>query len=154
MKRILVLGLLVWLGYPMQATRLSSPEGYWKTIDDSSGKAKSIVKIWKENGRLKGRIEKLFVEPGEDPDPKCEECTGVRKNQKILGMEFLWRFIPEEGRWVDGKILDPENGKIYHCSLEVLDGGKKLKVFGYIKIIFKIGRSQIWLRTDRSALDS
>ncbi len=48
--------------------------------------------------------------------------------------------------WKDGSILDPKNGKTYHCQLKVTDQGKKLKVFGYIRIIFKIGRTQVWLK--------
>jgi len=124
-----------------------TPVGYWKTIDDKTGEAKSIVKIWvAKDGTLKGRIEKVFPKEGEDPNPKCDKCKGDRKDKPVLGMEFLWGFNGEGAVWKNGEVLDPENGKIYSCQLEVIENGKKLKVFGYIRIIFKIGRSQIWLR--------
>ena len=61
-------------------------------------------------------------------------------------MEFLWGLEGAGAVWKNGQALDPENGKVYNCQLEVIENGKKLKVFGYIRIIFKIGRSQIWLR--------
>jgi uncharacterized protein (DUF2147 family) len=126
-----------------------TPVGLWKTIDDKTGEVKSIVKIWtSEDGTLKGRIEKIFPKEGEDPNPKCDKCKGDKKDQPILGMEFLWGFSGEGVEWKNGKVLDPENGKIYNCQLEVIDNGKKLKVFGYIKILFKIGRSQIWHREE------
>ncbi len=131
-----------------------SPEGYWKTIDDKTGNLKSIVRIWKENGKLKGRILKIFPKEGEDPDPVCDKCKGDLKNQKTIGMVFMWGFFREANKWIEGEIVDPENGKQYHCQIYTVKNGKELKVFGYIRIIFKIGRTQTWIRTDKSALDS
>ena len=64
-------------------------------------------------------------------------------------MEFMWGFEGSGSNWQKGKILDPENGNIYNCKLEVVENGKKMKVFGFIKLLVKIGRTQIWLRTDK-----
>jgi len=126
-----------------------TPVGYWKTIDDKTSEVKSIVKIWlDQDGTLKGRIEKIFPKPGEDPNPVCDKCKGDKKDQPVLGMEFLWGFKGSGSEWGSGQVLDPENGKVYNCQLEVIDDGRKLKVFGYIRLIFKIGRSQIWLRVE------
>ncbi len=126
-----------------------SPVGFWKTIDDKTSEVKSIVKIWiAPDGTLKGRIEKIFPKPGEDPNPKCDKCKGDKKDKPVLGMEFMWGFTGSGSKWVEGDILDPENGKIYRCQVEVIENGKKLKVFGYIRIIFKIGRSQTWIREE------
>ncbi len=124
-----------------------SPEGYWKTIDDKTNEVKSIVKIWKHtDGTLKGRVEKIFPKPGKDPNPLCKKCKGDKKDKPVLGMEFMWGFHGEGSTWHDGNILDPENGKTYHCQLSVTNGGQKLKVYGYVRVIFKIGRTQTWLR--------
>lgn len=123
-----------------------SAEGFWKTVDDETNEVESIVKLWVEKGELKGKIVKIFPKPGEDPDPVCDKCKGKLKDVRIIGMNFMWGFKKEKDKWVEGKIVDPDNGKTYHCQLVLTDGGKKLKVFGYIRIIFKIGRSQIWLR--------
>lgn len=136
----------------VQAEELSA-EGYWKTFDDDTKELESIVKLWIENDELKGKVAKLFPKPDEDPDPKCDKCKGKWKDKPILGMEFLWGFLKAENEWRDGKILDPENGKTYHCRIRVAEGGKELKVFGYIKIIFKIGRTQTWLRAEEKDLD-
>ena len=46
-----------------------------------------------------------------------------------------------------GMILDPDNGKTYHSKLQLIDGGKKLNVRGYIGIPL-LGRSQVWLREE------
>lgn len=155
MKKKMIYLLMVFLFFLVNNTAQAeyfSPEGYWKTFDDDTHELESIVKLWIEKGKLMGRIVKLFPKPDEDPDPVCDKCPGKRKDMKILGMIFLWGFSRDEDRWVDGKILDPENGKTYHCRVEVVEDGKKMKVFGYIKIIFKIGRTQTWIRTDKEAL--
>ena len=127
----------------------SSPVGYWEVFDDKTHKIKSIAKLYLKEGRLFGRLVKLFPEPGEDPNPVCDKCKGKFKDQPIIGMEFMSNFKGNDGEWKDGKILDPENGKIYHCQLEIMENGQRLEVFGYIRVIVKIGRNQVWKRTTR-----
>lgn len=158
MKRIFNRLVVVWVIFLIcmggLAAQDSSPVGYWRTIDDVTGDVKSIVKIWVENDELMGKIEKTFPKPGEPENKKCEKCKGKFKNQPILGMVFLWGFSKKtESQWINGKVLDPNNGKIYNCKLEVVENGKKLKLFGYIKLLIKIGRSQIWIRTTADELD-
>ncbi|MCI0471916.1 MAG: DUF2147 domain-containing protein [Candidatus Aminicenantes bacterium] len=123
-----------------------SPEGFWKTVDDETKEVESIVKLWVEKGELKGKIVKIFPKPGEDPDPVCDKCSGKLKNVRVIGMNFMWAFQKAKNKWINGKIVDPDNGKTYNCQLEITDSGKKMEVFGYIKLIFKIGRSQTWIR--------
>lgn len=136
--------------FPLLSHSNNSIVGYWKTIDDATNEVKSIVKIYKtDNGLFAGEIVKIFPKPGEDPEPVCDKCTENFKNKPIIGLKFMWNFKQEKGKWVDGKILDPDNGKIYHCSLSLIENGEKLEVYGYIKIIFKIGRKQIWLKTEK-----
>lgn len=131
-----------------------SPEGYWKTIDDKTKEVKSIVKVWIDSGgKLNGQILKIFPKEGEDPDPVCDKCKGKLKDKKTLGMVFMWGFYRKGDKWVKGEIVDPENGKQYHCQAYTKKDGKELKVYGYIKLIFKIGRTQTWIRTDESALE-
>ena len=45
----------------------------------------------------------------------------------------------------DGKILDPDSGKIYDVKLELADGGRTLNVRGYLGIAL-LGRTQRWKR--------
>lgn len=116
--------------------------GKWKTIDDNTGKARSIVEIYKKGDKVFGKVVKLFREPGEDPDPICEECSGKKKNQKVIGMEIITDMVFDEddNEYDKGEILDPENGKLYDCKLWVEDG--KLKVRGYLYFLY---RTQTWL---------
>ncbi|NOZ00881.1 MAG: DUF2147 domain-containing protein [Deltaproteobacteria bacterium] len=124
-----------------------SPVGKWKTIDDDTGKPKSIVEIWERGGKVYGKILRLFRGPSEDQDPKCDKCEGFRKDKRIIGMTIMWGLSRDDDEWSGGKILDPDNGKIYRCYIEVQEGGKKLKVRGYIGISL-LGRTQYWLKVD------
>ena len=122
-----------------------SPTGLWKSIDDKTGKPKSLIRITEAGGELTGKIEKLFRDPDTDQNPKCDKCEGTNKAQPILGMTILTGLKKDGDEYNGGKILDPENGKLYSSKLSVTDNNKKLNVRGYIGMAF-IGRSQVWIR--------
>jgi len=141
MRKILIL-IIVVLPLLLTAENIS-PIGKWKTIDDESGEPKSIILIWEESGLLYGKIEFLFLEEDEDPDPVCDKCTDENKDQPILGMVIMKDFKQSGSKWKGGTILDPDNGKIYKCNIELIDNGNKLKVRGFIGISL-LGRTQYW----------
>ena len=61
----------------MPAAFAQSPVGTWRTIDDETGKPKSHVEIYEQNGKLYGKITKL-LNPSE-PNPTCKKCSGAKK---------------------------------------------------------------------------
>lgn len=124
-----------------------SAVGRWTTIDDETKKPKSVITIYEENGKLFGKIEKLFRDPKEEQNPVCDKCEGTLKDQPILGMVILRDLKKDDDEWTGGSILDPANGKTYKCKIAVEDGGKKLKVRGYIGMAL-IGRTQYWVRAE------
>jgi len=127
----------------------NSPVGYWKTIDDVTGKPKSILKIWQtSNGILYGQVVKIFPRPGYNQNELCTACRGERHNQRIVGMVILQglkQSSENPSEWSGGEVLDPLNGKTYRCFIQVIDNGQKLNVRGYIGISL-FGRTQTWLR--------
>lgn len=125
----------------------NSPVGLWKTIDDKSGKPKSLVRITDAGGELRGTVEKIFREASEDPNPKCEKCTDDRKDKPVIGMTIITGMKADGDHFAGGQILDPNNGKIYKSKMELEDKGKKLKVRGYIGVPV-LGRSQVWVREE------
>lgn len=131
--------LLLLLPLPI----LAQVTGRWVTIDDETGKKKSIVEITEANGVLSGRVVKLFREPSEDQDPVCKECdpTDDRFNKKVIGMEIIRNMKADGDEWEDGTILDPKNGSVYDCKIWLESG--KLQVRGYVAFFF---RTQTWVR--------
>ncbi|MCE9670503.1 DUF2147 domain-containing protein [Myxococcus stipitatus] len=123
----------------------NGPTGRWTTIDDETKKPKSVIVIYEENGKLFGKIEKLFRDPKEDQNPVCDKCEGSLKGQPIIGMTILQNLKKDDDEWTGGSILDPANGKTYKCKIALEDGGKKLKVRGYIGMSL-LGRTQHWVR--------
>ena len=91
------------------ASAQSTPVGLWKTIDDESGKEKSLVRIQEANGQLTGTIEK-FLDPATKPDVKCDLCSDERKGKPILGMQILRGLKPtdDKARWGRRRNLGPQ----------------------------------------------
>lgn len=118
--------------------------GRWKTIDDKTGKVKSIVEISKAaNGTYSGKVvEVLYSERG--PNPVCDKCSGSNKNKPVKGMTILWNLKADgANEWSGGTILDPANGKTYKSKAELQAGGNKLDVSGCVAFIC---RAQTWVR--------
>lgn len=129
-----------------------SPVGVWKTIDDETGKPKSLVEISESNGVITGKVVKLFRKPEDDQNPKCDKCSGDKKDKPIIGLEILWGMQKKnETEWASGEIMDPKKGKTYSCKMEIIENGQKLKVRGFLGISL-LGRTQVWEReTSNSA---
>ncbi len=125
----------------------TSPIGLWKNIDDASGKPRALIRIAESNGTLQGKIEKVFPGPSEDRNPKCKKCEGALKNVPVIGLVILSGLKKDGAEYTGGKILDPDNGKVYSAKIQMTDAGKKLNVRGYVGVSM-LGRSQIWLRQE------
>jgi uncharacterized protein (DUF2147 family) len=118
--------------------------GKWKTIDDETGKVKSIIELYEHEGKINGRIQKLFLEPKDDPNPVCSKCSSndKRYNKPIIGMVVLENLVKKGNEYTDGTILDPQNGKTYSCKVWLENG--ELKVRGYWGFLY---RTQTWIPT-------
>ena len=87
------------------------PTGRWTTIDDATGKSKSVVEIYQaRDGSYAGKVVEV-LDTKEGPNPLCIKCTGGNKDKPIKGMVILWGLKPDgSGHWSGGRVLDPENG--------------------------------------------
>jgi len=128
-----------------QGTAQNSPVGKWQTIDDATGKPKSIVTIWEESGKLFAKIDEVLNADADNPNHLCIHCQGDLKDKPEVGLRILWDMKKDGDEWSGGKILDPHNGKVYRCTISLEDSGRKLKVRGFIGISL-IGRTQYWTR--------
>jgi uncharacterized protein (DUF2147 family) len=118
-----------------------TPIGVWKNLDDEDGREKSHIEVYEKNGKLFGKVIKLLPAA---TITKCDACSGDKKGKSLIGMEILWNLSKSGKVWDDGEILDPKNGKVYTCKIE-LDGKDKLKVRGYVGVSL-LGRTQTWFR--------
>lgn len=116
--------------------------GKWKTIDDETGKEKSIIETYEKDGKLYGKVIEILDE--EHKKSLCSKCSGNDKDKPILGITVIKGLKKEGQEYNSGVILDPKNGKLYKCYI-TLESNDKLKVRGYIGFAL-FGRSQYWYR--------
>ena len=146
MKHVITACLLSFAALAAQAQ--ATPAGLWKTVDDDTGKEKSLVRIAESGGVYTGKIEKL-LDPARQ-DAKCDKCSDERKDQPVLGMTIIRNIKHNAGDaalWDGGEILDPNNGKTYKLRVKPVEGGQKLEVRGYIGAPL-LGRTQTWTRVE------
>lgn len=133
--------ILLFLFFPFLTMAQSAVTGSWKTIDDETGKEKSIVEIFERNGLVYGKVVRLYPAPGDPADPVCDACDqkDARYRKKVIGMEILLNMKKTGSEYTGGTILDPKNGKVYSCK--IWREGEDLKVRGYLGPFF---RTQTW----------
>ena len=123
------------------STKLQNAVGHWQVVNND-GSPGGKVDTYLEGGKLFGRVTE--VRPGRTPKDVCDKCTGEYKNQLILGMVILRNFRPEGDDWVDGTVVDPENGKEYKGKIWAV-GNDKLRMRGFVGISL-LGRTEGWVR--------
>ncbi len=121
-----------------------TPEGLWTTVSDKTHKPRSVVRLYQHKGKLYGKIVRIYSEKGDKG--VCLKCPEPFKNQKIIGLRFLWDLkLIARNQWGKGEILDPKSGRIYRCKMTLSADGKKLDVRGFLGISL-FGRTQTWLK--------
>ena len=116
--------------------------GKWKTVDDKTNEAKSIVEVYENNGKIFGKIIEIF--DAAKRHRKCDKCSGAENNKPVLGLVIIKGLEKDDAEYNGGKILDPETGNLYKCIIKLI-GRDKLEVRGYMGFAL-IGRSQTWIR--------
>ena len=121
--------------------------GLWQTIDDKTGAPKGQVEIRKEaNGTFVGKVTKITPRTGYTPKEICVDCPAPYTNKPILGLDTLTGLKQGQGsNYVNGRILDPNTGKIYSMKAKLSANGKRLHLRGYVGVSV-LGRNQIWIR--------
>lgn len=143
MKKIIVFCSLLFALPLAQAANLT---GLWQSIDDNTGKPRSLLRIVENAGEYSAIVEKGLL-PCDTGDGVCDKCTDERKGQKIVGMTIAKHLKKNGNIYEGGEILDPDNGKTYQCKMTLNPNGSEVEVRGFIGIAL-IGRSQIWKRIE------
>lgn len=132
---------LIFCGGHLFAT--DNIEGYWKTIDDKTGKPQSMVAIYDHDGKYFGRIILTYDVNGNPKDTiehPSERAPGIVGNPYYAGLDIIWDLQKDGATYKDGQVVDPEEGKVYGAKM--WREGDNLIVRG--EILF-FGRNQAWL---------
>jgi uncharacterized protein (DUF2147 family) len=132
---------LAGAGAQQMSEKLQNAIGHWQVVN-SDGSPGGKVDTYLQDGKLFGRVTE--VRPGRTPKDVCDKCSGEFKNQLILGMVNMRNFHQEGDDWVEGTVVDPENGKEYKGKIWAV-GKNTLRMRGYIGISL-LGRTETWTR--------
>lgn len=142
MKKVNAIIPLIFSVFYIQSVMAAGIEGRWITIDDKTGKKRSVVNLTIEGDRLSGTVVEIFKQPGDTG--VCEKCPGPFKGKPIVGLRIMWGLKPNGANaWGGGKILDPKTGTIY--DVKITSNGDKLEVRGFVGVSM-LGRTQQWVR--------
>ncbi|TXD51526.1 DUF2147 domain-containing protein [Polaribacter sp. IC063] len=118
--------------------------GKWNSRNEDTGKVDSVVEVYEKDGKAFARITEIM-----NPDRKnavCELCEGENKNKPLLGLNILTGLEKDDKEWSGGEILDPRNGKVYKCYIQLIQPNK-LKLRGYIGVAL-FGKTAYWERAE------
>ena len=144
-KKINLVAVFVFaIIFNVVAQDASSIVGKWKTVDEETNEAKSIVEIYESHGTYFGKITEI-INPA-DRDNTCIYCKGDEKGLPLIGLSIIKDLKEEDNKYTDGTIFDPEKGKKYNAKLWVDENDSNLlNVRGYIGFLH---RTQHWYRVE------
>lgn len=136
----LVLSLLLLLTVAVACALSLPPDqiaGVWW-----SPKKDARIELFRSGPKLLGRVVWAIPERREQLDSKNPD-KALRK-RRVIGSTIFSDFVYADGRWVDGKAYDPDSGRTYSCTMELINANT-LSVHGYIGLPI-LGRSETFTR--------
>ena len=108
---------------------------------------RSIIEIGPCGDSACGKIVWLKEPLDDQGQPRTDNLNGDDDlhGRPLCGMEMINGFSSSDpGKWSDGSIYSPKEGKTYSASMKVRDDGT-LRLRGYV-LLPLFGKSQVWTR--------
>jgi uncharacterized protein (DUF2147 family) len=132
------------LGARIADAQEPSAAGLWQQLDTETGKSDGWFFIY-EHGTYEGAIVKMFLKPGDPPNPLCTECKGDQLNAPWLGLVIIKGMERKGLDYANGTILDPRYGKEWSALMKLSPDSQDLTVRGFLGVAF-LGKDQYWKR--------
>ena len=138
---LVVTGTLFVVGVSGQVTA-DDIVGLWDTNDGAE------VEIYERDGIYYGRFARFYDDPPAGGIDSHNPDLSLR-TRSLVGADFILKFEFLDGKWKNGRIYNPENGKDYEADLEL--DGEVLKVRGWLWFRL-LGRTVRWTRIAKEIL--
>ena len=135
----------VLLMYIVPKARAQSPQSIIGTWLSESRDGKIL--IYQSGNRFFGKLiwtNKLYDEKGNQRKDIFNPDIQLKK-RPLLNLIILSDFIYSDGKWEQGRVYDPKNGKLYNAVLKLKSN--QLEIRGYVGISL-FGRSTVWTRSE------
>ena len=130
-------------------------EGFWISVDEKTNQDTAGWQIWQDGGKLSGKILSVADKPQDEKATggKGKSYDNFMKGADIatlttVGTTWIWDLTQQgEGKWANGYIIDPGDGKRYKCRITFhkADGKKyKTDTLEMRGEVGPFGRSQYW----------
>ena len=131
-------------------------EGFWISVDEKTNTETAGWQIWQESGKLSGKILSVADRPQDEKATggKGKSYDNFMNGKDVgtlttVGTSWIWDLTKQgDGKWANGYIIDPSDGKRYKCKITFHQAdGKKFKTDTLEmrgEIGMGIGRSQYW----------
>ncbi|MFY7842969.1 MAG: DUF2147 domain-containing protein [Rhabdochlamydiaceae bacterium] len=141
--------IFVFIFYLNSILANASIEGLW-IIPGKKGKTDAVVKLYGHENKYYGRIVAIYDHKGAiDETIKNPKTRAFQLKNKpyYTEFDFIWDLKKQKQKYI-GKIINPENGKIYKAKLWV--EGESLFVRGEL---FLFGQTQKWEKAKQSIFE-
>ena len=121
--------------------------GIWYAYE-AADQTTSTIELSLDAGRLSGRMLAITDANGQARNWRCERCDGDLHQAPVVGARFLRDLKPDQGRWIDGDVVDLRPGLTQgvHAKAELtLDEQGRLTLLGY-RGLRSLGQSRVWTR--------
>lgn len=160
MKKLLVFIAALFVGAMCFAA--DPAEGFWISVDEKTNEDTAGWKIWAESGKLNGKILSVADKPQDEKATggKGKSYDNFMKGADVgtlttVGTTWIWGLTNQgEGKWANGYIIDPGDGKRYKCRITFhkADGKKyKTDTLEMRGEVGPFGRSQFWKKATEAA---
>ena len=115
MKKIFFLSLLIFSSSLYAGGKW--PIGLWNMLDDFTEQPEAIIEFYATPQGVEGKLNKVFYDPEDEVIESCIHCTGDNKDKPLVGLVTFTDLKYTNKRELEGRVLDPETGKSYKCTL-------------------------------------
>jgi uncharacterized protein (DUF2147 family) len=116
--------------------------GKWYSTNEETGEIDSVIEVYKKQEKAFAKI--IEIKNNERRNAVCDLCKDKNKNKPILGLNILNGLERDGEEWSGGTILDPRNGNVYKCYIQLVQKDK-LKIRGYLGLAL-FGKTAYWQR--------